>query len=170
MIEYVSHSMSSLKHQTRWLWSLLLAPVWPLWNGFKGTSHQIRSANFLWLICKAQIRKFLQNTAQLCFQTVPKIVFVNFFRCKFELQCRVLYALLVRRNRLYLWTWGSLKSANHKQKDRVRKSQIRKVPHLRKVRKSFKLLNPQTCGFVICRTYLRTAHFWKSTKDRWPMR
>jgi hypothetical protein len=34
-----------------------------------------------------------------------------------------------------LRTCGSFKSANHK-KDWVRKSKIRKVPHLRKVRKS----------------------------------
>jgi hypothetical protein len=38
-----------------------------------------------------------------------------------------------------LRTCGSVNSANHK-KDCVHKSQFRKVPHLRKVRKSDKLL------------------------------
>jgi hypothetical protein len=39
----------------------------------------------------------------------------------------------------------------------VRKSQIRKLPHLRKVLKT-KKISPQTCGFTICGTYFRTAH------------
>ncbi len=56
-----------------------------------------------------------------------------------------------------LRTCGSFKSANHK-KDWVRKSQIRKVSHLLKVRKSKNSLNPQICGFAICGTCLWTAH------------
>jgi len=40
---------------------------------------------------------------------------------------------------MYFQTCESFKSVNHK-KDWVHKSQIRKVPHLRKVRKSNKLL------------------------------
>jgi hypothetical protein len=49
------------------------------------------------------------------------------------------------------------------QKDGVRKSQIRKVPHLRNVRKPTKLqyLSPQICGFAICGTYLLTANMFK---------
>ncbi len=47
------------------------------------------------------------------------------------------------------------KSVNHK-KDWVLKSQIRKMPHLRKVRKSYKLFKDANLG--ICGTVLRTAH------------
>jgi hypothetical protein len=46
-----------------------------------------------------------------------------------------------------LQTWGSFKSANHK-KDWVRKSQIRKVSHLRKVHKSNKLF--KVSKFAVC--------------------
>ncbi len=46
------------------------------------------------------------------------------------------------------------------QKDWVRKSQIRKVPHFRKVRKSNSYLSSQICGFVISGTYLRTVELW----------
>ncbi len=46
------------------------------------------------------------------------------------------------------------KSANHK--NGVRKSQIRKVLHLRKVRKSLNYLSPQICGFASYGTYLQT--------------
>jgi hypothetical protein len=48
-------------------------------------------------------------------------------------------------------------SANRKEY-MVRKWQIRKLLHLRKVRKSKKRLSPLICGLVICRTFLRTAH------------
>jgi hypothetical protein len=39
----------------------------------------------------------------------------------------------------------------------VHKPQIRKMPNLRKVRKSIKKLSPQICGFAICGTYLQTT-------------
>jgi hypothetical protein len=44
---------------------------------------------------------------------------------KFELE----HSIFVRIQRMYLRTWGSLKSTNHK-KDWVRKSKIRKESHL----------------------------------------
>jgi hypothetical protein len=64
---------------------------------------------------------------------------------------------------IYLRTFGSFNSALHKN-DWVRKSQIRKMPPLRKVlKKSNKLLlRPQIYGFAICGTYLRTSHLWYS--------
>ncbi len=84
------------------------------------------------------------------------------------------HAIFWRRKSIYLRTCRSFnsaqkawvlklqihkyKSANHK-KHWVRNSQIWKVPHLRKVRKSNKLLIAQYCGFAICWIYLRTAHF-----------
>ena len=40
----------------------------------------------------------------------------------------------------------------------VCKAQIRKLPHLRKFRKSKENFIQQICGFAICGTYLRTAH------------
>jgi hypothetical protein len=52
---------------------------------------------------------------------------------------------------MYFRTCGSFKSANHK-KDWVRKLQIRKVPHVHKVRKSNNLLKSANLN-------LRTAHF-----------
>ncbi len=46
-----------------------------------------------------------------------------------------------------------------------RKSQIRKLKHLRKIRKSMKIyLSPQICGFAICGTYVRTAHLCNSLR------
>jgi hypothetical protein len=64
---------------------------------------------------------------------------------------------------MYLRTFGSFNSALYK-KDWVRKSQIRKMPALRKVRKKSNklLLRPQIYGFAICGTYLLTAHLWYS--------
>ncbi len=49
---------------------------------------------------------------------------------------------------------GSFKSAKN---NLVRKSQTRKMPHLRKVSK-----------FAFCGTYLRTAHLWKPDKKFLP--
>jgi hypothetical protein len=48
---------------------------------------------------------------------------------------------------------GCFKSANHKkEKDWVLKSQIRKEPHIVKVRKSTNYVCQQICGFAICKT------------------
>jgi hypothetical protein len=52
-------------------------------------------------------------------------LFKQFF---FLVQIRI---RVLRRKSMYLRTWGSFKSTNHK-KDWVRKSQIRKIPQLRK--------------------------------------
>jgi hypothetical protein len=60
---------------------------------------------------------------------------------------------------MHLLTCGSFKSANLK-KDWVRKSQIHKVPHLRNIRKSNKLLKPEIFGCAIFGFYLLTAHLW----------
>jgi hypothetical protein len=57
-----------------------------------------------------------------------------------------------RKSYLYLQT---CEITNYK-KDWVHKSQIRKVPHLRKVCKSNKLF--KSANLRICGTYLRTAH------------
>jgi hypothetical protein len=56
---------------------------------------------------------------------------------------------------MYMRTCGSLKSVNY-QKDWVRKSQIRKVPDLRQIRKSANYLR-KSANVRICD--LRTAHF-----------
>jgi hypothetical protein len=47
-------------------------------------------------------------------------------------------------------------------KNWARKSQIRKVPHLRKVDKSINLTK-QICRFVICGIYLQTSTFGLNT-------
>ncbi len=82
-------------------------------------------------IGRAQSSKFLQNSAQLCHKHSPKSRLSK--RKQFELEH---YTLHLSGEKLCI-CW-SFKSANHK-KDWVRKSQIRKVPHLLKVRKSNKL-------------------------------
>jgi hypothetical protein len=107
------------------------------------------------------------NTAQLCLKTVLKVIFekiINFV----QILIRALCATFLRRNSMHIQTCrcfksakklGSAnckskmdKSANHK-KYWVCKSQMCKMPHLRKVRKSNKLLSPQTGDFVICGLY-----------------
>jgi hypothetical protein len=52
---------------------------------------------------------------------------------------------------MYLRTCKSFKSVNHK-KDRVRKSKIRKLQHLRKAANLTNYLSPYCCGFgeLIC--------------------
>ncbi len=57
---------------------------------------------------------------------------------------------------------GSFQSAKN---NWVRKSQTRKISHLRKVRKSKKNLVRK---IAICGTYLRTAHLWKPDKKFLP--
>jgi hypothetical protein len=65
---------------------------------------------------------------------------------------------------MYLRTCKSFKYANHK-KHWLRKSQVRKVSLLRKVRKITSYLGPQICGFAICVTYLRTVHLWRGVRN-----
>jgi hypothetical protein len=55
---------------------------------------------------------------------------------------------------MYLLTWESSKSAK-----KALARNCRSTDYLGKVRKSDKLSSPQTCGFAICGTCLRTAHF-----------
>ncbi len=86
-----------------------------------------------------EIRKFLQNTAQLCLETALKVVFVNFFVCKFESEHKMVYFV----TRMYVFAdFGRFKSANHK------KSEIRKVSHLQEVQKSNKLF--KSANLRIC--------------------
>ncbi len=73
---------------------------------------------------------------------------------KIELE---LLAIFVKRKCMYLQICKIFESPNHK-KDCVRKSQILKVSHLRKVRKSNKLFKSANFRIAICGTYLRTAH------------
>jgi hypothetical protein len=63
---------------------------------------------------------------------------------------------------MYLRTCKSFKSANDK-KDWISKSQIRKVSHLRKVRKSNKLF--KSANLRICRTYLRNRPHLVTKRD-----
>ncbi len=64
---------------------------------------------FVWLIRKSQIRKFLQNTVQLCLKTVPKVVFLNDFY-----DGQIWICFIIKTKSIYLQICGSFKSANHK--------------------------------------------------------
>jgi hypothetical protein len=150
-------------------------------GGNKGAEQELKSvksviqkwASRLFLkLRKSQIRKFswlirnyLQNTEQLCLRTKKSRHLKTIFY--------FVYIWICKRRSMYLQTCRSFqlakklgsanpksimyKFANH-QKDWVRKSQIRKVPHLRKVCKSKNYFNPKIWGFAVCGTYLRTAH------------
>jgi len=69
------------------------------------------------------------RTLQICLKTVLKVAIMK--RYFFVLRIRVLYTTFVRRKSMYLRTCKSFKSVKHK-KDRVPKSKIRKLQHLRK--------------------------------------
>jgi hypothetical protein len=105
--------------------------------------------NFLLLIFKSQIRKFLKILHNSVSKQSQRFLLYFYY---VQILIRTFYAIFVRRKSiLYFRTFGSFKSSNHK-KDSVRKSQIRKVSHVRKLRKSNKLFNG---------TYLRTTHLWQ---------
>ncbi len=88
---------------------------------------------FLWLICKLQIRTFLQNTAHFYLKTVLKFVFIQeFVLCTNFNWSFICY---VRRKGMFLRNCESFMSTNHK-KDWTRKWQIHKGSHLLKVRNS----------------------------------
>ncbi len=95
---------------------------------------QIR--NLLCFTYKSQICKFLQNTAQLCLNTIIKVVFLKDF-CD-------MYTFELGHYMLYLWgeivcICGFVEVLRSQiTKDWSRNSQLREVPHLRKVRKSNK--------------------------------
>jgi hypothetical protein len=104
-----------------------------------------KSANFLLLICKSQIRKFLHSTAQLCLKTVLKDVLLPDFLLRTSFNKSIIGDICKERNDAFE-DLRKLKSPNHK--TWVRKSQIRKGSHLRKVHKSnklFKFANLRIC-------------------------
>ncbi len=96
---------------------------------------QIR--NFFMITSYSQICKFPKNTAQLSHKTALRVVFLNRF---------FLFRTNCNEKKYVLWTCGSFKSANHK--NWVRKSKIRKMPHLRMVQKSNKLF--KSANLRIC--------------------
>ncbi len=114
-----------------------------------------------------QVRRFLQNTAQLCLKAVLKFVFLSDFLLCATL-IGALYAIFVRRTGMYLRTCRSFKSANRKEYW-VRKSQIRKRSDLRKVRKYKNYWSLPISG-----TYLRIAQLciqayilkWSSVSEK----
>ncbi len=61
---------------------------------------------------------------------------------------------------MYLGTCGSFKFANHI-KDWTAN---RKYAKCRKSSNQTNYISPQTCGFAICGTYLRTAHAFGNNK------
>jgi hypothetical protein len=95
----------------RWASKLCFKSLQSQIRKFLGSFHYRKFANFLGVpVRKLKIRKF-----------------VSLIR-------KMLFAIFVRRNSMYLQTCKSFKSA----KDCIRKSQIRKVRYLRKVGKSNK--------------------------------
>jgi hypothetical protein len=110
---------------------------------FSSSFRNSKSANFLGgPVRKSQIRRFLCfiYNSQICLKTVLKVVFYMIFN---------MYVFELGHYMLYLWgeivcllghAKFHLKFANHK-KDWIRKPQIRKVPHLRKVQ-TFLCVNP----------------------------
>ncbi len=117
-----------------------------------GSFRHLESANFkwvpirkfLWWVRKSQFRRFLQNAAQLCLKTVLKVLFLNDLWSCTILNLSIICHICKKKKYVFAYL---RKSENHK-KDWIRKSQIRKVPHLRKVRKSnksFKTANLWSC-------------------------
>jgi hypothetical protein len=112
-----------------------------------------KSANFHGLSANRRFLEFLQNTAQHRLKTVLKVAFTKqFFILYFELQYCFLY---LQGENVCICGLAELE---------VRKSQkyvcpqIRQVPHLRRVRKAYKLFNSASLQIPICGIYLRIAH------------
>ncbi len=134
---------------------------------------QIRK--FSWLICKMQIRKFLQNNAQLCHKTVL-ILFLKWFSYFVQILIRALYVIFVRRISMCLQTVGSFESAKkswvckwiYKLKSASHKKRLGSlIENPQGATMSGNLTNylrPQIYGFAICRTNLRTALGFKKYK------
>ncbi len=152
--------------QTTFFWSpqitnpqvLGLIPLTQIHKFPRCSSKIKKSANFLWFVRQSLIHQFWQNTAQLCLKTVLKVAYLN----NAQIGIRALFAMFLRGKSLYLWTWWSFKSANHK-KDWVHKLQTHKVSHLRtgcNYNIFFKSANLQIYLFAICGTYLQTTHLW----------
>jgi hypothetical protein len=98
----------------------------------------------LWWVLKSQFRRFIQNAAQLCLKTVLKVLFLNDLWSCTILNLIIICHICKKKKDVFVYLG---KSKNLK-KDWIRKSQIRKVPHLRKVRKSnksFKSANLWSC-------------------------
>ncbi len=141
---------------------LLLSKYWQRWAG----KHFSQSANrksqigrFLGvLVRKSQIPQIFiinsqivnpsKNTLQLCLKKVLNYMYTC--SCK-DNKCG------------YLRTCGSFKSTE-RLGPQIANPQ---VSHLRKVRKSNKVLKPQMWGFAICETYLLTAHLWILDRRWW---
>jgi hypothetical protein len=126
--------------------------------------HQIRSVSFCMIY--SQIAN-PQISTKYCTTKSPNSAKSRlcklFFMYKLELQCRVLYALLVRRNSMYLRKFKVRKP----QKDRVRKSQIRNVPHFRKDCKFNKLLKSANLRVCSLQNLFTDCPPFKS--DQWQM-
>jgi hypothetical protein len=128
---------------------------------FLGSCRPCKSANFSGMpVRRKQISNFIINplianqqiSRKYCTtlsQIIPKIrPFTSLFYYV-HILIRAYYALFVRRKCMCIQSCGSLKSVNYK-KDCVRKSQIRKVSHLRNVHKFinlFKSANLRICDF-----------------------
>ncbi len=94
---------------------------------------QTANPQILLMIRKVNIRKFLQNIAQLCLKTVLKVVFLLDFLLYTSFNCII--RDICKEKSMYFRSGGSPQIT----KNWVRKSQIRKGSHLQKVRKSTKL-------------------------------
>ncbi len=108
--------------------------------------------NFLLISPQIAIRKFLQNTAQLCLKTVIQILI------------RASDAIFVRRKSMFLRNCGSFISGN-KIKRLGPKNRKSATCHI--FGRSANLPNyssQQICELPICGTYFRTAHPWSVYK------
>ncbi len=111
-------------------------------------SPQITNPQILGFIPQSQIRKFLWSASQQTIansQLSTKHCSTLSHSHKNRLcKCFLMYKFELKHYVQFSWggkicilrTCGSFKSENHKKRLEVRKSQIRKVPRLRKIRKS----------------------------------
>jgi hypothetical protein len=110
-----------------------------------------KSAKFLMCACPLNANPQIFMTS---LKTILKVLFSN------DLWSRTILNLSIKchicKKKKYVFAFLR-KFENHK-KDWIRKSQIRKVPHLRKVRKSNKLFKSSNLWICDERNYLRTAY------------
>jgi hypothetical protein len=97
---------------------------------FLGSFRYHKPANFFGV--QSAIRKFLQNTSQICLKTILNVFFVKVFYVQIWLEL-ICY---IYKEKKYVFAVLRKFLVRKSQKDWARKSQIRKVLHLRKVRKS----------------------------------